>query len=101
MTHDAQRWNRLAQTIADAEVPVTTISSRGGGGAFYIGHRVESGDHIEIHDKWWRKNHDVWIGYQVHVEDAAGIVRRTWPVTKKRSEVVSALREALALVAVA
>lgn len=96
----AARWNRLADTFADADVPMTTLQSTLGGQGFCIGRRVnDAGDRIEIHDKWWRKNHDVWIGYQVHIEDREGIVRREWPITKKRSEVVAAVREALGLVA--
>lgn len=94
----AERWNRLAVTIAAADLPVTTVSSRPNGTTHFISGTLPSGDRVEIHDKWWRKNPQVWIGYQVHVEDADGIERRSWPITKKRSEVIAAVREALMVV---
>jgi hypothetical protein len=49
--------------------------------------RLDDGRMVEIRDAWWRKNPDVWIGWQVDLVDAEGIVTRSSPVTKKRIEV--------------
>lgn len=96
----SERWDRVAATIAAEAGLAVDVETKSypGGVSFSITRRLPSGDVIGVHDKWWRKNHDVWIGYQVHVEDRGGIVRRAWPITKKRTEVVAAVREALALV---
>lgn len=51
---------------------------------------------VSIADRWWRKNADVWVGWEVYTEDREGITTRTWPVTKNRAEVVAAVRAAVA-----
>lgn len=95
------RWARLAATIADGAGLVVKVDRRTypGGVSHTVTHRLPTGDLIGIGDRWWRKNHDVWIGYEVWVEGCDGITKRSWPLTKKRSEVADYVREALALVA--
>lgn len=93
----ADRWQRLADQVqTDAGIPVKVDAySYPGGTSYSITHRLPGGDTVEVHDKWWSKNGDVWIGYQVHVQGGRdSLVKRTWPVTKKRSEVTAAIRQA-------
>lgn len=93
----AERWDRLAASLADAGI-TATVSPRPypGGVSYSITLRRPDGHLVEIHDRWWRKNPAVWIGWQVHLEGRDSIVIRDWPVTKKRSEVVAAVKAALA-----
>lgn len=49
---------------------------------------------VTIADKQWRKNPDVWVGWQVFREGCDSIVICTWPITKKRSDVVAHVLEA-------
>lgn len=99
----AERWARLAVTVVEAtSLPVTvTMNAYPGGVNRYILHRLPSGDIIEIHDRWWRKNADVWIGYEVWISGPDSIVRRSWPIAKKRNEIAAAVCEALTLAAFA
>jgi hypothetical protein len=94
----AARWQRLADDLAAADFPADVQRwNYPGGVSESIGFNVPDLDvRVEVHDKWWRKNADVWIGWQVHVEDAEGIIVREWPLTKKRSQVVAAVRDAVA-----
>lgn len=88
--HDL-RWRQLAAELSTALGVEITVSCRPGpAGALFIAHNLPSGDRFEVHDAWWRKNHDVWTGYQIHVENRDSIVTRTWPTTKARAEVVAA-----------
>jgi hypothetical protein len=92
---NAERWDRLAATLAAAGIDATVHArSYPGGTSRSITIKLPGGL-LEVHDKWWRKNADVWIGWQVHTENADGIVTREWPLTKKRSEVAAAVAEAL------
>jgi len=90
---ESPRWTRLADDLraTGLEVAVTSKSYPGG-----VSHSIEfrAGDVLVcIHDKW---AHGAWAGWQVHTEGVAdGLVRRTWPLTKKRSEVAAAVSEAL------
>lgn len=91
------RWQRLADTLAAAgiDAQVSAIGpSRGASHVIIL--RDGKGNLVEIHDKWWRKNTEVWLGWQVHVEDADSIVTAESPVTKKRSEVTAYVRRYLA-----
>lgn len=93
-----ERWDRLASEIQAAGVPVVVSSAAYPGGlTYYVSIRPECGGLIEVRDQWWRKNPDVWIGYQVHAEGPDSIVRTASPITKKRSEVVAAVRAAVAV----
>jgi hypothetical protein len=98
------RWGRLAADLAatgiDARVierPWTEVRygrmTSGVSRSIVIKH--PAGGTVEVHDKWWRKNLDVWIGWAVHVEGPDSIEIRHWPLTKKRSEAVAAVRQAL------
>lgn len=99
------RWDRLAATLADHGVAVT-VDARPYSEAIYgrVRHgtsygvtirRRETGERVCIRDRWWRKNPDVWIGWEVYAENAEGFLTRAWPLTKKRSEVVANVRAAL------
>jgi hypothetical protein len=90
------RWQQLREAIVAEGIPVLVSARQYPGGTTHFISWTEDDYRVEIHDKWWRKNHDVWIGYQVHVEGRDSVVRRTWPITKKRSEVVAAVRQAVA-----
>ena len=85
MNAEAARWDRLATSLLEAGIAVTTTES---GRSHHISFILPNGSMVAIHDKWWSKNLDKWIGWQVHVEDKNSIVRSTWPVSKKRSEIV-------------
>lgn len=95
----AARWQRLADDLAaagvDADVETIRYSPAGQVANRHITIRRADGSLVQVRDKYWRKNVDVWIGWQVHVDTADGYVGQTWPITKKRSEVVAAVREAL------
>ena len=105
----AERWERLRAQLAEAGVDVR-VDARSYAEAVYGRPRFGSsysarailpdGRHVTISDRWWRKNPDVWIGYEVVLEGADSIVRRTWPLSKKRSEVVATVLEAVAVGAV-
>lgn len=93
----SERWARLTRSLADAGIPAE-VSERAYPGGISRFIAIRHNDLlIEVHDKQWRKNDAVWIGWQVHTEGAHdSIVRRVWPCTKKRGSVVSAVTEALA-----
>ena len=96
MTTARARWDRLAADVS-AVLPVSVSSSTYPGSVtYYIDRRLPDGNYLAIHDTWWRKNADVWTGYAVTLEDSDDILTREWPRTKKRSEVVAAVREAIA-----
>jgi hypothetical protein len=99
------RWDRLIQSLAEAGIEAK-LTERDyvqdgpwGQGIRYgvsrsIIIRTPTGA-VEISDRWWRKNRDVWIGWDVTREDRQGIVKRQWGPTKKRAEVRSAVLTAL------
>ncbi len=100
------RWERLAADLSEigVEVRVTErpyAESAYGRVQYGVSRgmtlRHPGGGLVGVRDKWWRKNPDVWIGWQVDVANREGIEVRHWPITKKRSEVVAAVRDALAL----
>jgi len=91
------RWARLAESLAAVGVAARVDVTPYPGGVNRSVTLKAGNSLIEVSDAWWRKNPDIWIGWQVHIEGRQdSIVKRTWPVTKKRSEVVAAVREALA-----
>lgn len=105
----AARWDRVAAAITEgAGLTDVKVNSRAYqemvygrarfGTSYGIDYRLPSGDHVQVRDCWWRKNPDYWIGYQVELCDREGMIRRTWPLTKKRGEVVAAVCEAVLLV---
>lgn len=101
------RWDRLAADLAAGIGAEVRVDEKPYTEAYYgrvrqgvsrsITVRLPSGGLVEVRDGWWRKNPDVWIGWRVEVSGPDSITRRTWPNTKKRSEVVAAVRDALAL----
>lgn len=95
----AARWDRLVATLAEKAGVDTKVHTRSypGGTSYGVLIRAENGNVIEVRDKWWRKNADVWVGWQVHAEGRDSIVIREWPVTKKRGDVAAHVKEALAL----
>lgn len=99
------RWERLEADLAAAGIPVTVDakpyaeSSYGRvrhGVSRSITQRLADGRLVHVRDQQWRKNADVWVGWCVSVDAPNGIVARTWPATKIRSQVVAAMREATA-----
>jgi hypothetical protein len=97
----AERWQRLADDLTAAGVEHAWIntSTYPGGTSRYICWPSDDGSAVAIHDKWWNKNPDVWIGWQVHAENEDCILTRQWPITKKRSEVLAAVQQAFNAVA--
>lgn len=86
----AARWERLADDFAAAGVPATIdITNYPGGVSRSILIRHDD-TLITVMDRWWNKNDSVWIGWSVAVEGVKdSIIRKTYPLTKKRSEVVA------------
>lgn len=102
----AARWDRLAADLAAAGVPVT-VDARPYAEAVFgrvqhgttrsVSLALKGGRRLTVSDRWWRKNPDVWIGWEVYTERADGIAERPAPLTKKRPEVVEAVLAALDL----
>lgn len=99
------RWDRLAADLAAAGIEASVYSrpySEGRHGR--IEHGVSygivlahpAGGTVEVHDKWWRKNDSVWVGWQVHREGADAIEIEHSPLTKNRRDVVTYVRRMLA-----
>jgi hypothetical protein len=87
----SDRWGRLVASLA-----ADGITAKADRQSESYSISIRTGDvWVEIHDKWWSKNTDVWIGWQVHTETADSIVRNVWPLTKKRGQVVADVREAV------
>lgn len=86
------RWERLADTLADVTpVEVDQYAER-------CQITIRSGQKLVIiHDTWWRKNLDVWTGWEVYVEGPNALTERTYPRTKKRGEVRQHVVDALAV----
>jgi len=106
---DGGRWDRLAADLTaaglDATIDAKTYqeSYRGRvvrGVSRSITIQVPGKGLVTVSDKYWVKNLDVWLGWTVCAEDAEGITlgRPSW-ASKKRSETVTAVREALAKLA--
>ena len=95
------RWDRLAADLKaagfDGKVDETTCP---GGITRRIHFQVKGAGLVVIHDTWWRKNRDVWTGWQVWAEGTDSIVVREFRASKKRSETVTAFRAALAAIQV-
>jgi len=97
------RWRILVRELADAGVDVTLdeyaySEDRYGrvhhGVTRSITLRLADGGLLGVHDKWARFNADIWLGWQVHTENADGITTRSWPFTKDRRDVIAAAVEA-------
>ena len=95
----AARWDRLVQDLAAAGVNAKVTSKaycedrRGrvhNGVSRSIVIRIDACV-VEIGDRWWSKNPDIWVGWEVSLIDAADIViaRERW--TKTRSDVVASV----------
>jgi hypothetical protein len=93
------RWDRLSADLKAAGIDCTLYRRTG---QYGCGPKAEititEGDRkVVISDKWWNKNIDVWVGWQVFAEDHEGItLGRPSRWTKKRSETVANVRTALA-----
>jgi len=95
--NESERWERLRATLQERGVDCTVSRRAGIGGAHFIAIRVAGGA-VEVHDRWWHKNANVWIGYVVHREDREGITRAERRPSKKRSEVAASVIELLEVV---
>lgn len=100
------RWDRLVSDLAEIGIEARVIEKPCAEAVYgRVRHGVSrslklrhpGGGVVGVLDGWWRKNPDVWIGWSVYVDGPDGIVRREWRNTKKRGEVVAAVRKALAL----
>lgn len=95
------RWDRLAADLAAAGVPARVDRLpyseiyRGrprSGVSSSITILVRGWGTVDVRDKWWNKNPDKWVGWEVSAADTEGIDRgRAARWTKKRSEVVTAV----------
>ncbi|KMV17640.1 hypothetical protein ACT17_15280 [Mycolicibacterium conceptionense] len=99
----AARWQRLVDDLAAAGVESSVLDKpytesvygcvhHGVSRSITMLHPVSG--IISISDRQWSKNPDVWVGWQVFREGRDSIVIRTWPITKKRSDVVAHVLEA-------
>ena len=91
----SERWNRLQASLQQAGIETKVIVRSGING---MSHQIQirSGKHIiHVNDMWWRKNRDVWVGWNVWIENADAIVVKDYRWTKKRSEVVGYVQDAL------
>lgn len=95
----AERWDRMVQTLVSRAGVNAQVHARSypGGVSRSITIVTPNKHLIGVHDKWWRRNDSVWIGWQVHVEGPDSLVIKDFPVTKKRSEVAQHVRTALLL----
>lgn len=93
---DRARWDRLVVDLTLAGI-AASVDERPypGGTSRSITLRHPRGGIVHIGDSWWRKNPDVWTGWQVTREGADSIVRGWSRGMKKRSETVAAVRDAL------
>lgn len=99
------RWDRLAADLEAAGITARVDSrayteTRYGRPAHGVSRSITlrhpAGGLVAIHDRWWNKNPDVWVGWEVYREDAEGIVQgRPSRWSKKRAEVTAAVRAAL------
>lgn len=103
----AERWDRLVVTLAeragvpDAEVSAKHYDDDSGGGTSRSIILFTTDGVIEIADTWWRKNPNIWTGWQVTVSGRDDIITRQYPKVKARGPVADQVREALATVAAA
>jgi hypothetical protein len=89
------RWTRLQADLQTAGIE-TRLTERSYPGGVSRSIQFRSGDRvIHIGDQWWRKNLDVWLGWEVGIEGPDAITIRTFPLTKRRSEVVAAVQAAM------
>lgn len=54
---------------------------------------------VTVSDSWWHKNPEIWLGWEITAEDAESIVQGRPVHSKKRGEVVTAVRTAFARLA--
>ena len=99
MTATSPRWDRLADSLAAAGI-TAQVDSRtfteashgrvGHGTTHSITIRHPEGGTVEIEDKWWWRNPDAWLGWEVIRTGADDIVvGRPSRGSKKRGEVVA------------
>lgn len=100
------RWDRLAADLAAAGIDARIDSLpyaedrhgrvvHGVSRSAFIRH--PDGGSVEINDRYWAKNPDVWLGWEIVRIGADSItIGRPSRATKNRSEVVQAAREKLA-----
>src|SRR5439155_20285974 len=94
-TEKRDRWERLVDTLAEAGISARVDRGRERSD---ICLRADDSHLVIVHDTWWRKNPDVWTGWEVYVEGSDSITTRTYPRTKKRGEVRRNVEDAFAFV---
>lgn len=94
----AERWDRLVVTLAErASLPEVRIDAKPypGGTSRSITLLLADGGDVHIGDTVWRKNPQVWTGWQVVVSNRESIVTTFGAKTKKRGEVADQVRAAV------
>jgi hypothetical protein len=106
---DKERWERLLGQLQELDIEARLDERTFTGGTYYrpvektgysITVRTADRGLIQIGDKMWNKNLDVWVGYKAHLEGRDGIVKKDMRWTKKRSEVVAWVQATLKTVEV-
>jgi len=103
---DSGRWDRLAADLTEAgfnaKVDAKPYQD------IYLGRprcgftrsitlRVPGRGLVEISDKWWVKNPDIWVGWTVNAENTESFLVGCAPrASKNRRETVTAVKAALA-----
>lgn len=88
-----ERWERIAGLIAGAGIETRGADRRSypGGSSYSITLPHPDGGIVRLHDTWWRKNHDVWTGYEIYREGPDSIQRGRSVRTKNRAGVVTSV----------
>ena len=94
------RWELLRESLVTLGVDVTIAArSSVNGSSHSIAVRpANAAAVVHVGDRWWSKNPEVWIGWEVFIQlDSTGL-GRTWPISKSRLEVAKTFKLALGLV---
>jgi len=91
-----ERWERLLGLLQELGVEPRLTERKFWGGTYHrpvekIGYEITirtPDGLIEIGDRMWNKNPDVWVGYTAWLSDREGIVKKDMRWTKSRAEVV-------------
>ena len=100
MSGMSTRWEHLLVSLGEAG-SAARVGIRDGinGTSRTITLRQPNGCFVVISDRWWHKNPDIWVGWEVWVEDTDSLAVRDYRWTKKRSEVVANVQDAIRFVA--
>src|SRR5689334_10498001 len=105
----AARWNLLVESLGragvEAKVDEKSYAQTERGRVVHgvsrsITLRTATGGLVQVGDKWWSKNPNYWLGYEVVMSNADDIVTASLRATKVRSHVVDHVLDLLAVGAV-